>query len=224
MPKAAPYRLRGTAALGSGSFGLYSLSLDSPGDSAYPCFSRKLSLLPILTARILMALPVFVFVFLLVVGLLLSLSLLWRRDWFHRRPFLLTRKGQAQHAPPCAQAPLPRRLSRLSTRLSCLIGCRASACSCASLARGEKPPGSPQTHRHRGVRLSQPSVRVLRQYRRFLPCPRRRWQTWACRADPNVSLPGLPHHVQCSTPHLVVPAENPVSPGRHSARCAGRRA
>ncbi|HET9920600.1 MAG TPA: hypothetical protein VFQ30_12200 [Ktedonobacteraceae bacterium] len=33
-----------------------------------------------------MALPVFVFVFLLVVGLLLSLSLLWRRDWFHRRP------------------------------------------------------------------------------------------------------------------------------------------
>src|SRR5215469_6623687 len=33
-----------------------------------------------------MALHVLVFVFLLVVCLLLSLALLWRLDWFHRRP------------------------------------------------------------------------------------------------------------------------------------------
>jgi transposase-like protein len=33
-----------------------------------------------------MALHVFVFVFLLVVCLFLSLALFWRRDWFHRRP------------------------------------------------------------------------------------------------------------------------------------------
>jgi hypothetical protein len=51
------------------------LILASQGRS--PCF-------PFQTARILMALHVFVF--LLVVCLLLSLALLWRLDWFHLRP------------------------------------------------------------------------------------------------------------------------------------------
>src|SRR5260221_9399416 len=51
------------------------LILASQGSS--PCF-------PFQTARILMALHVFVF--LLVVCLLLSLALLWRLDWFHLRP------------------------------------------------------------------------------------------------------------------------------------------
>jgi hypothetical protein len=73
---------------------------------------------------------------------------------------------QATHqAPPSAQAPLPTRLSRLSSCLHSLIGCRANACSCASLARGEKPTESPQTHRHPGVRLLQPSLPVLQDRR-----------------------------------------------------------
>src|SRR5213080_559261 len=63
-------------------------------------------------------------------------------------------EGQAQHASASAQAPLPRRLPRLSTRLHCLVGWRASACSCATLARDEKPAGSPQVREDRGLRLS----------------------------------------------------------------------
>jgi hypothetical protein len=44
-----------------------------------------------------MALHVFVFVFLLVVCLLLSLALLWRLDWFHRQPS--SSRGGARRTP-----------------------------------------------------------------------------------------------------------------------------
>ena len=73
-----------------------------------------------------------VFVFLLVVCLLLSLALLWRLDRFPDRAFLLTRRGQAQQAPPSAQAPLSRRLPRLPSRFHSLFGWRT--CSCTPLA------------------------------------------------------------------------------------------
>src|SRR5215470_11017560 len=53
-----------------------------------------------------------------------------------------TRRGQAQRAPPSAETPLPRRLPCLSSRLSGLVECRASACSCPPLERGHKPAGS----------------------------------------------------------------------------------
>ncbi len=95
--------------------------------------------------------------------------------------FLLKRKGQAQHALSSAQAPLARRLPGLSSRLRSLLDWRASACSCASLARGEKPPGHTQAREYRGLRLSQSAVHVLRHYRCSDPRPGRRWQAWTCR-------------------------------------------
>jgi hypothetical protein len=58
----------------------------------------------------------------------------------------------------------------------------------------------------------------------YIHAPLWGWHTWPCRADPDVSLSGLPHHVQCSTPHSLVPSENPLSPDRHGANCARRRA
>src|ERR1700694_1727380 len=70
-----------------------------------------------------------------------------------------------QHAPPSAQTSPPTPLPGLSPRLSYLVGWRACACSCTLLARGEKPPRSPQADQDRGVRLSQPAVRVLRYQR-----------------------------------------------------------
>lgn len=79
--------------------------------------------------------------------------------------FLLTRSSQTQYAPPSAQSALPRRLPCLSSRLSSLVGWKASICSGAALERGEKPPRSPQTREHRGLRLSKPAVRVLRHHR-----------------------------------------------------------
>src|SRR6266566_6079539 len=68
-------------------------------------------------------------------------------------------------APPSALAPLPRRWPRLSTRLHGLVGRGASVFACAALARGQKPPRSPQTQRHRRFRLSQSTVPVLRDRR-----------------------------------------------------------
>ena len=163
-----------------------------------------------------------VFVFLLVVCLLLSLARLGRLCWFHLRPSSSRGRGQAHHAPPSAQAPLPRRLPRLSSRLHSLVGWRA--CACASLARGEKPARSTQAHEHRGLRLSQPAVPLLRDHRCSHPRAGRRWQAWPGRAHPDVSLSGLPHHVHCPTPYPLVPSENPFPPGRHGAVGAGRRA
>jgi hypothetical protein len=49
-----------------------------------------------------------VFVFLLVVFLILTLTLLWRAFLVPSSAFLLKRGGQEQHAPPSALAPLPR--------------------------------------------------------------------------------------------------------------------
>src|SRR5437868_14622924 len=57
------------------------------GGSPYPCFSRSSPSSLFQTARILMALHVFVFLFL--VCLLLSLARLGRLDWFHARPSYL---------------------------------------------------------------------------------------------------------------------------------------
>src|SRR5262245_36387532 len=49
-------------------------------------------------------------------------------------PFLLKRKGHPFHRPPSPQAPHPRRLPCLSTRLHSFVGCRASTCTSALLA------------------------------------------------------------------------------------------
>jgi hypothetical protein len=46
------------------------------------------------------------------------------------------------------------------------------------------------------------------------------WHAWPCRAHPDLSLSGLPHHVQCSTPHPFISFENPLSPHRDGAVCA----
>jgi hypothetical protein len=116
---------------------------------------------PFQTARIVLALQVFVF--LLVVCLLLASFAALASLLVPSSTFLLTRKGQAHDAPSSPEAPLPRRWPRLSSRLPCLVGWRA--CACASLARGEKPARSPQAREHRGLRLSQPEVPLLGHHR-----------------------------------------------------------
>jgi hypothetical protein len=135
-------------------------------------------------------------------------------------PFASTSPA-TQHAPPSAQAPLPTRLPRLSSRLHCLAGWKANACSCATLVRGEKPAGSPQAREYRGLCLSQPAMPVLRHHRCSHACAGRRWQAWPSRADPDVSLSGLPHHLHCPVPSPLIPFENPFPSSRHGARCAG---
>jgi IS1 family transposase len=58
---------------------------------------------------------------------------------------------------------------------------------------------------------------VLRDHLCSRPRTRRRWQAWPCRAHPDLSRSGLPHH-------CPVPSENFLSADRHGALCAGRRA
>jgi hypothetical protein len=79
--------------------------------------------------------------------------------------FPCTSRQETSSGPPSAQATHPGRLPRLSSRLHFLVGCRAGVSACASLARGEKPPGRTRAREHQGVRLPQSAVPVLRHHR-----------------------------------------------------------
>jgi hypothetical protein len=102
-------------------------------------------------------------------------------------------------------------LPRLSSRLHSRVGWRASVYSCAPLARGQKPAGSPQAGEYRGLRLSQPAMPVLQHHRCFHPRSGRRWQIWPRRADPDLSLSSLPHHLHFQAQHALLSSENPLS-------------
>jgi hypothetical protein len=160
---------------------------------------------PFQTARMMMVLHVFVF--LLVVCLLLASFAALAR--FPGSIFGLAPHEEGPSAASstvCGTAPLPRRLSRLSSRLHSLVGWRASACSCATLARGEKPAGSPQASEHRGFCLSQSAVRVLRDHRCAHPCAGRGWQAWPGRAHrrPFEALPAALPSARGAIPPCLV--------------------
>ncbi len=148
-----------------------------------------------------------IFLFLLVVFLILSLALLWRLDRFHLRPS--TSRGGAKRS----------RLHRLlkprtphdcpACRLASPPSLGGGPADVASLVRGEKPAGSTQASDHRGLRLSQPKVPVFRHHRCSYPRARRGWQAWPCRADPDLSLSGVSHHLHSSAQHSLVSSENP---------------
>jgi hypothetical protein len=114
-------------------------------------------------------------------------------------------------------AALPTRLPRLSPLLHPLVGCGACASPCAPLARGEKPAGSPEAGKYRGLRLPQSPVPVLRDHR----CSHSRsgwgWHAWPGFAHSDLSRPCLPHHLHCSARHPLVPSENALSPDRSGA-------
>jgi IS1 family transposase len=164
-----------------------------------------------------------IFLFLLAVCLLLSLALLWRLGWIPLQP--------SHSAVASRRSPVPRLLKPRSP-VDCPVCCLASTPSSSS---GSAPApvrpwrevksrrGARHPRQHRGLRLSEPAVPVLRDHRCPLPCAGRRWQAWSCRAHPDLSLSGLPHHLQCSTPHSLVRFENPFAPDRHGAVRSGRR-
>ncbi len=88
-----------------------------------------------------------VFMFLLVVFLILTLTLLWRLDWFQLRPF--SSRGEAKRT-------TLQRLLKPRSPHDC------PACRLASTpSSGEKPPGSTEAGEHRGLRLSEPKVSLL---------------------------------------------------------------
>ena len=153
----------GTAPHGGGQFGQLSHSLESMGDSPSPSLEYIWSspFSPFQTARIVLALHGFVF--LLVICLLLSLARLWRLCWFHLRPS--SSRGRAKRTtlhrllkPRCPD-------DGPACRLASPASSGGGPADVASLARGEKPARSPQAREHRGLRLSQPELPLLRHQR-----------------------------------------------------------
>jgi hypothetical protein len=168
-----------------------------------PCF-------PFQIAWMIMALQVVLF---LLVFLLLSLALLWRLCWLH----------YPSHQQAGKRRPLVHRLLKPRTPLDCPI-CRL----CSSRVRPSSAPVRPwsevKSRRRAPKRIHTAGFACPNQQ-----CPYfgitdasshasfGRWQAWLCRADPDVSRPCLPHHVQCSTAHSLVPFENPLLPDRDGA-------
>src|SRR5260221_10138953 len=112
----------GTAPHGGGQFGQLSHSLDNMGDSPYPSLIYiELSLFPISNSEdrygpSCVRVPAR--------GLPPALSGEARASLLvPSSAFLLTRKGQAHHAPSSAEAPLPRRLPPLSPLLPQPVCC-----------------------------------------------------------------------------------------------------
>jgi hypothetical protein len=121
----------------------------------------------------------------------------------------------------CGTAPQPRRWPRLSSRLHCLIGCRASPCSAASLAREEKPPWSPQAREHGG--RSSPNRKGLSfgMTEASIPALGGDGKHGQAERIGDLSLSGVPHHVHFQAQPPLSRLKTPSRAG--SPRCSGRR-
>jgi len=166
---------------------------------------------------------VHVYIFLLVGCLLFFLALLWRLDWLHLQPS--HSRGGAKRS----------RLHRL-LKPRCPDDC--PACRLASTASSGEEPAPGPVRPWREVKSRRGAPKRVNTEGFACPSPQCpycgitdaqvhaafwRWQAWSCRADPDVSVSGLPHDVQCSTRHSVVSFENPLAADRRGALCAGRR-
>jgi len=151
----------------------------------------------------------YVFKFLFVVCLLLSLALLWCLDWFHLRPS--SSRGEAKGST------LQRLLKPRSPD-----DCPACRLTSTSSSGADPSPLPLRPWREVKSRRGTPKRRNTQGF----ACPNRqcpssgitdahihasfwRWQAWSCRANPDLSRPCLPHHVECSTPHALSRLKTP---------------
>jgi hypothetical protein len=157
------------------------------------------------------------FVFLLVSFLILGLVHLCLHSWPHLQP---------SHSKGGAVRATVQRLLKPRTPLDCPI-CRLSSSGVRPAPAPVRPWSEVKSRRGAPKRVNTEGF----------SCPNRmcpyagitdadfhasfwRWQAWPGFADPDLSLSGLPHHVPCSTPHALVPSENPFPSSRHGADCA----
>src|SRR5256885_2698441 len=110
-------------------------------DPPYPCNLRSSPFFPFLSARICMVLQVLVF--LLVVCPLLSGAALASR-LAPSPTLLLTRRSQAQHTPPSAQARCPDDCPACRLASPAASSGGPVAASVRALRQGENPAGGPQ--------------------------------------------------------------------------------
>jgi hypothetical protein len=155
------------------------------------------------------------FLFLLVVCLILSLALLWRLGWLPLQPSN-SQAGSGHTRCIVFSGPAPRLIvpSVTSPRQECDL-----------LLRKSRPWSEVKSRRGASKRVNTEGFACPNQQCPYFGItdahiPRRRWQAWPCRADPDLSLSGLPHDVHCPTPHPSLPSENPFPTGRHGADLA----
>src|SRR6266567_2028427 len=107
-------------------------------------------------------------------------------------------------------APLPRRLPGLSSGLPAGVRWRASVSSCAPPFARSKAGGE------RATRVSTAGFACPNQQCKYFGntddqfhAAFWRWQAWPGRAHPDLSLSGVPHHIQRSTQHSTLASEKP---------------
>src|SRR5215469_6705408 len=127
----------------------------------------------------------YVFVFLLVVCLLLLLVRrgVWTGSIFSLPPH---RAGQAQLTPRLLKPRCPDDCPACGLASLPSSAREPAHAPVRRLSRGQKPARSPQTHPHRGLRLSEPAVCVLREHRCALP---RGFSVMASMDKPSASRP-----------------------------------
>jgi hypothetical protein len=195
--------------------------LTIPLGPAYPSF-QELSMLFISSGEDRMI--IHVFVWFLVFLLLLSLA------WLGR--LYVPLQGLA-HGRAGTLHPVVHRLLKPRTPRDCPACCQSSprASGAGPSPRPVRPWSEVKSRRGAPKRINTEGFACPNQQCPYFGITEahihaafRRWQAWAGRRHPNLSRSGLPQHVQCPTRHALVPAENPLSAGRHRAVCSGRRA
>jgi hypothetical protein len=161
-----------------------------------------------------------VFLFLLVFFLILCLARLWHLYWLHLQP---------AHSKVGAMHTTAQRLLKPRTPLDC-PACRLS-CAHSSVVGPVSPPvrpwrevksrrGAPKRVNTEGFACPNRECPYSGITDAHIHAPLWGWHAWPCRADPDLSLSGLPHHVHCSARHSLVPSENPLSSDSSGAGCA----
>jgi hypothetical protein len=160
------------------------------------------------------------FLLLLSFFFLLCLVWLWPFDWSeHELPHLAAKTaGSVVHRLLQPRCPNDGPACRRAIAHSSVVG--PAPAPVRPMVRDEKPPGSAQAGEHRGLRLSQSPMPLLRDHRCSHACTRWRWQAGACRAHPDLSRSGLPEPVHFQAPHALVPFENAFPADRHGADLA----
>ena len=165
-----------------------------------------------------------VFLFLLVTFLLFCLLQLWPFCWSHH--------GSAQSRTVAKMRSTLHRLLKPRTPLDC-PACRLASTPSSVVGPPPAPVrpwrevkrrrGAPKRVKTEGYACPNPQCPYFGITDAHVHALLRRWQAWPSRADPDVPLSGLPHHLQCSAQHTPVSPENSFPSCRHGTLCTRRR-
>src|SRR5690348_5338019 len=171
-----------------------------------------------------MSLHVFMFVFLLVVCHLILLALLWQLDWFALQPSSARGGAKRSRFPGLLKPRSPDDCPacRLGSTASSGEGLAPAAVRPWSEVKSRR--GAPKRINTEGFACPNRQCRYFGNTNAHFHAASGRWQAWPCRAHPDVPLSSVPHHLQRTLRHAVIPAENVFPPSRCGGRCTGRRA